>query len=76
LPEDERGPRRPVWVRGRRVAEECPKSLITAESVETVERFLVWTFSARRDAGELTAREADGFAVLEAECRAEVASGE
>jgi hypothetical protein len=75
LPEDERGPRRPVWVRGRRVTEECPKSLITTDSVEAIEKFLVWTFSGRRGGEEFTAREIDAFVLLDAEYRAEVASG-
>jgi len=76
LPEDQRGARRPVWVRGRRVSEECPKSLITTDSVTLLEKFFVWTFSGRRGGDELTAREADAFVLLDAEYRAEVAGGE
>jgi hypothetical protein len=75
LPEDKRGPRRPVWVRNRKVAEECPKSLIAAESVELLERFFVWKFSSGRGLDELTAREADAFVLLDGEYRMEEASG-
>lgn len=72
LPETARGPRRVVWARGRASAEECPKSAVSAESIELLEKFYVskawgWT--------DPTAREADAFLALEAELRAEVANG-
>lgn len=76
MPEEQRGSRRPVWVRGRRVTEECPKSLITAESIAWLEKFFVWNFASRRSAEELTAREAEAFSLLDVEYRAEVAGGE
>ncbi|HEY7338471.1 MAG TPA: hypothetical protein VH639_26530 [Bryobacteraceae bacterium] len=76
LPEDRRGKPRLVWARGRASAEECPKSLVTAASVELVERFFAWKFAAGRDAMELTAREADAFLILEKEWRAEQANGQ
>jgi hypothetical protein len=56
--------------------EECPKSLITAESLELVERFFAWKFSAARDAMQLTAREAEAFWILEKEWRTEQANGQ
>ena len=64
-----------VWARGRVVAEECPKSLVSAESIELLEKFF-----ARRAFGaggwpDPTAREADAFLTLEAEIRAEVGNG-
>jgi hypothetical protein len=50
--------------------------MITAGSVEALEKYMVWTFSGRRGTRELTAREAEAFALLDAAYRAEVASGE
>ncbi|MEO8100789.1 MAG: hypothetical protein ABI811_24040 [Acidobacteriota bacterium] len=55
--------------------DECPKSLVTAESTEFVERYFVWKASGAGGWGELQAREADAFQVLEEEWRAEVADG-
>lgn len=72
LPEEERGPKRIVWARGTASAEECPKSLVSAESIELLERF----FSAKtwgwRDP---TAREGDAFLALEHELRLEGMNG-
>jgi hypothetical protein len=72
LPAERRGAKRIVWARGTASTEECPKSLVTAESIELLERF----FSAKswgwRDP---TAREADAFLALDQELRAEGANG-
>ena len=75
LPVPLQGAKRIVWARGRVVAEECPKSLVSAESIELLEKFF-----ARRAFGaggwpDPTAREADAFLMLEAELRAEVGHG-
>lgn len=70
LPEERRGPRRPVWARGRVGAEECPKSLVTPQSLEWVETFLTWKFSGGGALNELRARDADAFLILEREWRA------
>ncbi len=47
----EREPQKLVWARGRVGAEECPKSLVTPQSLEWVEKFLAWKFAgwARRE---------------------------
>ena len=72
VPEERRGARRIVWARGRASTEECPKSLVTAESIELLERF----FSAKTWGWkEPTAREADAFVALEQELRMEGANG-
>ena len=75
LPETPPGAKRIVWAHGRVIAEECPKSLVSAESIELLEKFF-----ARRACGssgwpDPTAREADAFLTLEAELRAEVGNG-
>jgi hypothetical protein len=75
LPEEQRGARRVVWARGRTAAEECPKSLVTAASVEILERFFAWKLSGGSGWEDLTAREADAFVMLEGELRAEAADG-
>ena len=65
---------RPVWLRGKVATFECPKSFITPESVETVERFF-----ARKQfggTGEVSAREADAFLALEQEWQTERANGQ
>jgi len=72
LPVEERGAKRIVWARGPAATEECPKSLVTAESIELLEKFFaskVWGWK------EPTAREADAFLALERELRAEGSNG-
>jgi hypothetical protein len=58
-----------VWARGRVRAEECPKSLVTPQSLEWIERFLTWKFAGGREIEELAARDADAFLILEREWR-------
>lgn len=67
-----RGAKRIVWARGPASTEECPNSLVTAESIELLERF-----SASKSWGwkDPTAREADAFLALEQELRAEGLNG-
>lgn len=72
LPEERRGAKRIVWARGRALTEECPKSLMTAESIELLERFFAARAWGWRDP---TAREADAFLELEQELRAEGLNG-
>ncbi len=80
LPESRRGERRIVWARGRASTDECPKSAVSAQSLEWIERFLTWKFSAKfAGGGELwdwTARDADAVLILEREWRDGQQSGE
>jgi hypothetical protein len=64
-------------MRGRAASEECPKSFVTPESVEMLEKFLGWKFAGGGSLAELAAKEADAFIALEGEWRseAEAASG-
>ena len=67
-----------MWARGRASAEECPKSLVTAESIELLERFFAaHALGASGTWGwkDPTAREADAFLALEQELRAEGTNG-
>jgi hypothetical protein len=74
LPEARREPARVVWARGRVATEECPTSFVTPASVELVEKYFAWKVSAWN--GELTAREAEAFVVLEREWRTEQTNGQ
>ena len=71
LPAEKRGPRKLVWVRGRVASEECPKSMVTPASVELLEKFFGWKLGGGGQLGELPAREADAFLLLEGEWRAD-----
>jgi hypothetical protein len=57
------------------IAEECPKSLVSAESIELLEKFFAGRALYGRGWPDPTAREADAFLTLEAELRAEVGNG-
>jgi hypothetical protein len=72
LPLEERGETRLVWARGRVGAEECPKSLVSPQSLEWVERFFAWKFAGGGALDALGARESDAFLILEREWRAEI----
>ena len=69
LPEERRGPPRTVWARGGVATEECPASLVTAESLEFLEKYFVWKLSGGSGLLETRAREADGFLALEGELK-------
>ena len=69
LSEERRGGRRIVWARGRVAAEECPKSLVTPQSLEWIEKFLSWKFAGARALDDLPARDADAFLLMEREWR-------
>jgi hypothetical protein len=75
LPEERRGPRRAVWARGSVATEECPKSLVTAESLEMLEKYFVWKFSGGGGLLEMRARETDAFLALDGELRRSRESG-
>jgi hypothetical protein len=69
LPQAQRGPLRIVWARGRTATEECPKSLVTPQSLEWIERFFTWKFEGGRALDGMPARDADAFLILEREWR-------
>jgi hypothetical protein len=69
LPEERRGAKRLVWARGRVATEECPKSLVTAQSLEWIERFLTWKFAGGGGLWDWPARDADAVLILEREWR-------
>jgi hypothetical protein len=63
LPHDGRAA--PVWARKTVATESCPKSYFTAESEGLVEEFLVRRRLGGMNFGELSARQVEGFLILE-----------
>src|SRR5262249_35063265 len=55
----------PVWARKRVSLTTCPKSYISADSLAFLEEYFVWRRLGGIGVAELTAREADAFAVLD-----------
>lgn len=64
-----------MWARGKTATEECPKSLISADSLALLEEFHVWKF-AGGPVRDLPAKRVEGFVILEQEWRREVRNGE
>lgn len=67
--EERRAERRLVWARGRVATDECPKSAVTAQSLEWIEKFLTWKFIGRAELWDWPARDADALLILEREWR-------
>jgi hypothetical protein len=75
LASEERGEVRIVWGRHGAQAEECPKSLITGESLVLIEEFLVGRRLGMQNGLEMDARKADAFLILQAEMEREQRNG-
>jgi len=60
-----------VWARKRAQAEECPKSLVTGESLALVEEFFVRRQLRMADTLEMAARKVDAFVILRGEMERE-----
>jgi len=60
-----------VWARKRAQAEECPKSLVTGESLSLVEEFFVRRQLGMADTLEIAARKVDAFVILRGEMERE-----
>lgn len=70
------GPARAVWNHGKVTTEVCPKSYITARSLEWIEEFHAWKVFGATDARTLTARQVEAFLTLENELGTENSHGE
>ena len=68
---EERGAPRLVWARKRAQAEECPKSLVTGESLALVEEFFIRRQLGITDTLEMAARKVDAFVILRGEMERE-----
>jgi hypothetical protein len=71
LPAEQRGGPRIVWGRKQTQAEECPKSLVTGESLALLEEFFVRRRLGISDSVELEARKVDAFLILRDEMERE-----
>jgi hypothetical protein len=71
LAEAERGAPRIVWGRKRVQTEECPKSLVTGESLALVEEFFVRRRLGIPHSSEMAARMVDAFLILSDEMERE-----
>jgi len=60
-----------VWARKHAQAEECPKSLVTGESLAFVEEFFIRRQLGMADTLELAARKVDAFVILRGEMERE-----
>jgi hypothetical protein len=72
LSEEERGPEKLVWLRGRVSLMECPTSAITGESERAIELFHVWKQTGQGDLSQRSAREAESVLLLENEWKREL----
>jgi hypothetical protein len=75
LPVEKRGEPRIVWGRKQTQAEECPKSLVTGESLALLEEFFVRRRLGMQDSLELEARKVDAFLILRDEMEREERDG-
>jgi len=76
MPAAERATPRIVWGRGHVHVEECPKSLVTGDSLALVEEFLVRRRLGVQDSVDLEARKVDAFLILRDETEREERNGE
>jgi hypothetical protein len=74
LPENRAEPRT-VWARKRTRTEECPKSLVTGESLALLEEFFVRRRLGMVDGMETPARKVDAFLILREEMEREERDG-
>lgn len=70
-----RGAPRIVWGRKQTHSEECPKSLVTADSLALVEEFFVRRRLGIEDSLELPARSVEAFLILRDEWEREEQDG-
>ena len=75
LPEEQRGETRIVWGHRQTLTDECPKSLVTGESMALLEEFFVRRRLEIRDSLEMEARKVDAFLILRDEVEREERDG-
>ena len=64
LPDEERGEARIVWGRGQVSTEQCPKSMITGESLSLIEEFFVRRRLGIPETMDTDGRKIDAFLIL------------
>ena len=71
---EEPGGKRIVWGRRQIAVTQCPKSLISGESLYLLEQFSAWTRCRNANLQAMSARIVDAILILENEARAELRS--
>lgn len=72
----ELGPVVVVWGRNGCVVRECPRSVISADSLSWLEEYHIWRMCPTTPLTHLEARKAEAFLIIEAERRKEIGNGE
>ncbi len=75
LPADKRGRSRIVWGRRQTHSDECPKSLVTGDSLAFLEEFFVRRRLGIAESADLEARKVDAFLILRDETEREERNG-
>jgi hypothetical protein len=71
MPAEQRGEERIVWGRKQTHSVECPKSLVTGESLALMEEFFVRRRLGIEDSIDMEARKVDAFLILRDEMERE-----
>ncbi|MBZ5590642.1 MAG: hypothetical protein LAP39_00285 [Acidobacteriia bacterium] len=75
MPAAQQTPPHVVWARGPVAADECPTSLITAQSIGWVEEYFTWRRLRLALPFDLNARQAEAFLILEGQLELEKQNG-
>ncbi|HTT18504.1 MAG TPA: hypothetical protein VMG82_06145 [Candidatus Sulfotelmatobacter sp.] len=75
MPAARESPSRVVWARGPIATDECPTSLITAQSIGWVEEFCTWRRLGLALPFDVNARQAEAFLILEEQLELEKQNG-
>jgi hypothetical protein len=65
---------KPVWSRRDVITTQCPKSLITAESLTLIDEFQIWKRFGCADISAMSARKVEALSILENEWHKEIES--
>ena len=65
---------KPIWSRRGVTTTQCPKSLITADSLVFIEEFQVWKRFGHADVNLMNARTVEALSILENEWQKEIES--
>jgi hypothetical protein len=71
---NEAAAQKPIWARRGVTTTQCPKSLITAESLVLIEEFQVWKRFGCADVNLMSARKVEALSILENEWQKEIES--
>jgi hypothetical protein len=64
-----------VWARGRVAIEECPKSYISARSLEWIDRYALWRRLGMLYSEPISVKDLEAFTALEQELATERGDG-